>query len=162
MIIVLWIFFLLNRKRASAAAVSAPHENPDETESDIETSPQSASRRINSKSLNVLSNGTDSMHSLENDVHVQEFFAKPAEQPLLLDCQRKNLQQCMSYGLYGMVMNYLSERFLRHVTYLPAMRSRSILDWQDQTPEKFLGYVCFFMFSDIILIIAINGIIDIV
>ncbi len=56
---------MLNRKRTSAAAVSAPLEQPDETESETETSPQSSSRRINSKGLNILSNGSVSMRSLE-------------------------------------------------------------------------------------------------
>jgi hypothetical protein len=46
-----------------------------------------------------------------NDVHVQEFFAKPAEQVSAFAIGlAKNLQQSMRYGLYGMVMNYLSEK----------------------------------------------------
>ncbi len=46
-----------------------------------------------------------------NDVHVQEFFAKPAGQVSAFTIGlSKNLQQSMRYGLYGMVMNYLSEK----------------------------------------------------
>ena len=165
---------MLNRKRTSAAAISAPLEHPNETESETETSPQSSSRRINSKGLNILSNGSVSMRSLElcserpcksrdsdarklfnaslmlsktfrffslvlngkhlpvekvrdedsrmiifrsaapfamNNVHVQKFFAKPAEQVSAFAIGlSKNLQQSMRYGLYGMGMNYLSEK----------------------------------------------------
>jgi hypothetical protein len=155
---------MLSRKRTSAAAVSAPLEHPVETESETETSPhwQSSSRRIISKGLNILSNGSVFMRSLElcserpcksrdpdagklfnaslmfsksfqffslvlngkhlpvekvrdedtrmiilrsaapsamNDVHVQEFFAKPAEQVSAFAIGlAKNLQQSMSYG----------------------------------------------------------------
>jgi hypothetical protein len=46
-----------------------------------------------------------------NDVHVQEFSEKPAEQVSAFAIGlAKNLQQSMRYGLYGMVMNYLSEK----------------------------------------------------
>jgi hypothetical protein len=44
-----------------------------------------------------------------NDVHVQEFFAKLAKQVSAFAIGlSKNLQQSMRFGLYGMVMNYLS------------------------------------------------------
>ncbi len=46
-----------------------------------------------------------------NDAHVQEFFAKPAEQVSSFAIGlSKYLQQSMRYGLYGMVMKYLSEK----------------------------------------------------
>ncbi len=46
-----------------------------------------------------------------NDVHLQEFFAKPVEQVSAFAIGlTKNLQQSKRYGLYGMVMNYLSKK----------------------------------------------------
>ncbi len=46
-----------------------------------------------------------------NNVHVKEFFEKLAEHVSVFAMgPSKNLQQSMRYGLFGMVMNYLSEK----------------------------------------------------
>jgi hypothetical protein len=164
----------LNRKLPSAAAASVETADDDESDFDLESSPQSAPRQINNKGLNSLRIGTVSMRSLElssdrpcksrdpdarklfnaslmlsklfqffslvlngkhlpvekvrdedahmitlrsaapftmNDVHVKEFFEKPAEQvSAFVIGLSKNLLQSMRYGLYGMLMNYIREK----------------------------------------------------
>jgi hypothetical protein len=102
-----------------------------------------------------------------NYVHVQEFFAKPAEQVSAFSIGlSKNLQQSMRYGLYGMVMNYL--RILSEQVFTPrdVFASDEVNVYLRLTGpnarKSFLDMYAFFMFSDIVLIIAINSIIDIV
>ena len=98
-----------------------------------------------------------------NDVHVQEFFAKPAEQVSAFAIGlSKNLQQSMRYGLYGMVMNYLSEKVFTPRDVF-CQRWGQSPSWIDRTKrrKKFLGYVSMILFSNIVLIIAIIGINDI-
>ncbi len=81
--------------------------------------------------------------------------------PLLLDCQRTSSSPCVSDCMEWW-WTISVKWFLRHVTYLPVMKSRSILDWQDQTLEK-VSWICklFHVFNFFFLIISIIGIIDI-
>jgi hypothetical protein len=175
------LFAILNRKTAKRPIKDADENNTeddDETSPLAVTSPQSegkpAVKRINSKGLEVLRNGTVSMRGLElstsrpcksrdpdaiklfeacltlskafqffafvrfgknhpvekvrdedarrlllrcaakyamNEVHVREFFDSPTEQISAFGVGlAKNSQQALKYALYGVTMNFLSDK----------------------------------------------------